>query len=200
MKYEGQRETYRFIGDSTTNQAKRMVKGEPIQTFTQTSIIEAFNDNKNFICGGSKLLTGKNDSRVGYMVYFGNDKTNPEQIINIVLDKDVLESGDVNALAIDSLCQYAIRVNNKNNKKLALAAIAGTLGGLVVAGSLIGGLIWADSKEQNLQEEKANEYQGWLHQERMENGTYKSWLEEQNLIDMDSVNEVLEENVNRRSF
>ena len=147
MKYEGQIETYRFIGDSSVNEAKRIVKGEPITTYAQTEIIAAFNNNKSLVCGGSKIATDKNNPSVGYMIYFGKEKINPDQIIKIVIDKESIEKGDVNALAIDSLCQYAIRVNKKNNKKLAMGAIAGTLGGLVLAGSLIGAMIWADQKE-----------------------------------------------------
>lgn len=200
MKYEGQIETYRFIGDSTVNQAKKIVKGEPTETYAQTDIIDAFNNNKSLVCGGNKLITGKNDSRLGYIIYFGKEKSNPDQIIKIVLDKEVFEKGDVNALAIDNLCQYAIRVNKRNNKKLAVAAIAGTLGGLVVAGSLVGAMIWADKKEGEIQNEKTEDYQEWLREERMENGTYKSWLEEQGLLDEESINEVLEEKTNGRSY
>lgn len=190
MKYEGQIEKYRFIGDSTTNKAKRIVKGEPTELFSQTDIIEAFNNNKSLVCGGSKLITGKNDSRVGYIIYFGKEKSNPDQIIKIILDKEVLEKGDVNALAIDSLCQYAIRVNKKNNKKLAISAIAGTLAGIGLAGAIVGGLIYADKKEGKIRDKEISDYQSWLQEQRMENGTYKSWLEKQGLIDEDSIDEV----------
>ena len=112
----------------------------------------------------------------------------------------MIEKGDVNALAIDSLCQYSIRVNKKNNKKLAVAAIASVLAGLGVAGAIVSGMIWADKKEQKMEEEKINNHQEWLHQERMENGTYKSWLEEQGLLDESSINEVLEEKASGRSY
>lgn len=200
MKYDGQIENYRFIGDSTTNKVRRMVKGEPTTLFSQTDIISVLNNNKNLVCGGSKLTTGKNDSRIGYIIYFGKEKFNPDQIIKIIIDKEVLEKGDVNALAIDSLCQYAIRVNKKNNKKLAISAIAGTLAGLGLAGAIVGGIIYADKKESKIQDKKNQEYQEWLQEQRMENGTYKSWLEEQGLIDEDSINEVLSEQTNRRSY
>lgn len=201
MKYEGQIETYKFIGDSSVNRAKKNVKGQPTETYMQTDIIAAFNDNKNLICGGSKLITGKDDSRMGYVVFFGKEKTNPEQIIKIIIDKKTIEKGDVNALAIDSLCQYALRVNKKNNKKLAMSAIAGTLGGLVVAGALVGSMIWADKKEDEIRNKNSEDYQEWLREERMENGTYRSWLEEQGLLDEESINEIINpEQTNVRSY
>lgn len=191
MKYEGQRETFKFIGDSAGNKAKRIVKGEPTETYTQTDIIAAFNDNKGLICGGSKLNTGKDSPSIAYMIYFGKEKSNPEQIIKIIINKSMIEKGDINTLAIDSLCQYSLRVNKKNNKKLILGTIAGTLGGLVLAGSMLGGLVWADKKESEIQNKKAEDHQEWLTEQRIGNGTYKSWLEEQGLIDEESVNEVI---------
>ena len=201
MKYEGQIETYRFLGDSFVNKAKRIVKGEPIETYTQTDIIAAFNDKKHLVCGGSKLHTGKNDPCVRYMIYFGKEKKNPAQIIKIVVDKESIEKGNINALAIDSLCQYAIRVNKRNNKKLAMSAIAGTLGGLVLAGSLIGGMIWADQKEGEIQNKKVEDYQEWLKEQRIENDTYKSWLEEQGLIVEDNINNNIDlEQTHGRSY
>ena len=200
MKYNGEIETFRFVGDSTTNKAKKMINGKTVATYTQTGIIDTFNKNKHLVCGGSKLISKKNDSRIGYMVYFGKDKTDLDQIIKIVLDKESLEKGDINALAIDSLCQHAIRINKINNKKIALVATASVLGGLVVAGSLIGGMIWADKEETKNRKSDIEEYQEWLHEQRMENGTYKSWLEEQGLIDGDNVDEILNEKTNGRSF
>lgn len=201
MKYESQIETYRFVGNSITNKAKKIVNGKTVAMYTQTGIIDTFNENKHLVCGGSKLFSKKNDSRVGYMVYFGKDKTNPDQIIKIVLEKESLDKGDVNALAIDSLCQHAIRINKINNKKIALVTTASVLGGLVIAGSLIGGMIWADQKEGEVQNKKVESHQDWLTEQRMENGTYKSWLEEQGLIDEESVNEVLNsEQTNGRSY
>lgn len=191
MKYERQIETYRFIGDSSVNKAKKMVKGEPTKAYTQTDIIAAFNNNKHLVCGGNKLITGKNDPRVGYVIYFGTSKSEPEQIIKIVIDKEMVEKGDVNALAIDSLCQYSLRVNKKNNKKLVLGAIAGTLGGLVVAGSLIGGMIWAGKQEGKVQAKETEDYQKWLTEQRMEEETYKSWLEEKGLIVAENVDEII---------
>lgn len=200
MKYEGQIETYRFIGDSSVNRAKKMVKGEPTQTYTQSQIIEVLNNNKHLVCGGSKLKAKKNDTRLGYAIYYGKDKTNPDQIIKIVLDKESLEKGDVNALAIDSICQHSIRINKINNKKLALYAVAGTLGGLVIAGSLMMGMMLADKEESKQRKSDVEEYQQWLHEQRIENGTYKSLLEEQGLIDSDSVDEILAAKTNGRSF
>lgn len=201
MKYESQIETYRFIGDSSSNKAKKIVKGKPTETYTQTGIISAFNENKHLVCGGSKLITGKNDPRIGYVVYFGKSRSNPDQIIKIVIDKEMIEKGDVNALAIDSLCQYSLKVNKKNNKKLATGAIAGTLGGLVVAGALVGGMFWASKKEDDMKNKDSQNYQEWLHEQRIENGTYKSWLEEQGLIDEESINEVINpEQTNGRSY
>ena len=200
MKYESQIETYRFVGNSITNKAKKIVNGKTVAMYTQTGIIDTFNENKHLVCGGSKLFSKKNDSRVGYMVYFGKDKTNPDQIIKIVLEKESLDKGDVNALAIDSLCQHAIRINKINNKKIALVTTASVLGGLVIAGSLIGGMILADKEESKNRKSDVEEYQQWLHEQRMENGTYKSWLEEQGLIDSDSVDEILNEKTNGRSF
>lgn len=199
MKYEGEIEKYHFVGDSKKNIAKRIVKGEPVSSYTQTGIIEAFNSNKNLVCGGSKINMGENNTRVGYIIYFGKEKSNPDQIIKIILDKEMLEKGDINALAIDSLCQYAIRINKKNNKKLAIMAGASVLAAIGLAGALIGGLMWASEKEQEIQDKETRNYQDWLQEQRMENGTYKSWLEEQGLIDEESVNEVLEVKTNRRS-
>ncbi len=200
MKYSGEIETYRFIGDSTINKAKKLVNGKATATYTQTGIINTFNNNKHLVCGGSKLMVGKNDARIGYVVYFGKEKSNPEQIIKIILDKEALEKGDVNALAIDNLCQYSIKVNKRNNKKLAISAVAGTLGGLVVVGSLLVGIMLADKKKSEHRKNDVEEYQEWLHEQQMENGTYKSWLEEQGLIDNDSVDEIFAEKTNGRSY
>lgn len=177
MKYEGQRETYEFIGDSRENKAKRKVSGEPTTLYSQTDIINAFSENRGSVCGGTKLYTKKDDSRLVYMVYFGKERFNPDQIIKIIIDKENLEKGDVNTLAIDSLCQYSIRVNQRYIKKIITGVIAGSLTGVAMIGMLIAGLKYANEKEGKVQAEANKQYQEWLKQQQMQKGTYKESLE-----------------------
>ena len=176
-------ETYRFVGDSSTNKVKFSENGKTVGTYTQTEVVEALSQNRKHINGGIKLNTGESSSKSAYLIYFGGSKNEPKQIIKIIFDKKNIELGDPNALAIENLCEYSIKVKNNRIKNAILSGVAS----ITIVGGLVGGMIWAGSKEQEYQKQETEQYQQWLQEENKENDTYKSWLEEQN-IDFEQTN------------
>lgn len=167
-------ETYRFVGDSSVNQVKFIQNGQHLGTYTQTQIIESLSKNSKHIQGGIKLKTKENDPRQGYIIYYGSDKNQPKQFIKIIFDKKNLEIGDPNALAIENLCKNSVSIKNNKILKFVVKGVSVAL----VTGAVIGALAVGLKKENKLQEHDAQQYQQFLHEQRMEEGTYSDWLEE----------------------
>lgn len=183
MKYEGDIETFKFVGDSSVNRAKKMVKGKPTETYTQTDIIDALNSKKHLVCGGSKLISKKNDPRIGYIIYYGKEKSNPEYIVRIIIDKEMVEKGDINALAIDSLCQHSIRVNHRNNARIAAAVGVAIVSAGIAVGAFIATVSWALDKEDAQKKSDTDAYLKWLQEQRLENGEYPLGMDAQTFLD-----------------
>ena len=139
-------ETYRFIGDSSVNKAKCIENGKTVGMYTQTDIIAALAEHREDIKGGFKLKTKEDDPRRAYVIYFGGTKDQPKQYVKIIFNKEILEMGDPNALAIENLCEYSVRVRKNNIKIGVLSAV----GSIAIFGTLIGCMIWADQKESEL--------------------------------------------------
>lgn len=166
MKKNIEIETYRFVGDSKENTAKLITKGEPVKDYSQTSIIKALNENKQYVVSGTKLKSSIDNPRQAYLIEYGTDKENVEQIIKIVIDKEVLLSGDPNALAIENLCKQSINVKIKNTavKVLAVATVA------ITAVGLTGAFIAASNMDAKDNELKMSSYTQEVQQEQNLNG------------------------------
>ena len=165
MKKNIEVETYRFVGDSKENVAKYLSKGQPVKDYSQTKIIEALNANKQYVVKGTKLKSSIDNPRQAYLIEYGKDKENVEQIIKIVVDKEQLLAGDPNALAIENLCKQSINVKIKNNAitflKIATASLA--------AVGLAGAFIAAANGEAKYQDDKMESYRQEMQQEQMLN-------------------------------
>lgn len=161
-----ERETYRFFGDSSSNVAKQIENGEAVVTTSQTRIIQALNENKQYIVSGKKIYSPVGSKRQAYVISYGKDKEHVDEIITIVVDKDALEKGDPNALAIDGLCQSAIKVKMKNT---AIKLVAGATIVLMMAG-LAYGAVTAMEKEDEYNKQKMESYFEQIDEERAENG------------------------------
>lgn len=166
MKKNIEVETYRFVGDSKENVAKYIVKGQPVKDYSQTKIIEALNANKQYVVSGTKLKSSIDNPRQAYLIQYGKDKENVDQIIKIVIDKDQLIAGDPNALAIENLCKQSIKVKIKNTavKVLAVATVA------LAAAGLTGSFIAASNMDAKDNESKMSSYTQEVQQEQMLNG------------------------------
>lgn len=173
MKNKVEVDTYRFVGDSKVNEAQNISNGQLCGSYTQTEIIKVLNDNRDFVCGGSHPETG-NSPRDIFLIYFGKDKKNPDQLIKIIMDSENITNGDPNALAIQGMCNHAIKVKYKNIRHKVIATTAGALATIGLMGTLVGGMIWADKKETEYQQEKNSSYQEWLEEERRQNGIHPS--------------------------
>ena len=146
MKNKIEVETYRFVGDSKVNKVKKMetINGERQVTgnYTQTSFIKSLNECKKYMLSGRKISTGKDDRAI-FQVDLSEDKENVSQIIQIVMDQANLDKADPNALAIENLCNYSIKVKHNRIRN----AIAATLVGTAVGYVMLLGFVEADKKE-----------------------------------------------------
>ena len=139
-------ETYRFIGDFVKNKATKLESVNGIRkvtgNYTQMSVINGLKDVKKYIVGGRKVNTGLDD-RVTYQIDLGKDNEHISQIIQVVIDKDVVDKRDPNALAVESLCNHSIKVKHRNirNDIACTFAMAGAFT------AIIGGIMYADAKE-----------------------------------------------------
>lgn len=188
MKKKIETETYRFIGDSTQNLATLIENRKAVGNYTQTSIIKALSDNKQYVVSGQKLKSSIDSTRQAYLISYGKDKENVDQIIKIIVDKENLEKGDPNVLAIDNLCNQSINVKIKNT---AIKVICGAALALVTIG-VVHGIVKADEKEFKANSETMTSYVDELNEERLQNGV--------NPIEMNNVEiqyENIEENYNR---
>lgn len=146
MKNKIEVETYRFIGDSISNRVKKIesINGERQITgnYTQTSLIKSLNECKKYMISGRKVSTGKADRAI-FQVDLGTDKEHVSQIIQIVMDQANLDKADPNALAIENLCNYSIKVKHNRIRNTIVATLVGT----AVTYAAIVGFVEADKKE-----------------------------------------------------
>lgn len=159
-------EKYKFIGDSNDNQAIYIGSNGSQSYCSQTDIIAALTQNKQYIKGGSKI--SDNTKNVSYLITYGNDNNKPKELIKITFDKNNLLKGDPNALAIDSICNKAIVIKKKNIKKMILSGTAAALVGAGVAGAIVVGFAYAAQKEHEIQNEETKQYQEWLEKSKKE--------------------------------
>ena len=69
-----ERETYRFYGDSFSNVAKQIENGQVVSTTSQTRIIRALSENKQYIVSGKKMHSPIDSKRQAYVISYGKDK------------------------------------------------------------------------------------------------------------------------------
>lgn len=166
MKKNIETETYRFVGDSKENLAVQIINGRRAGSYSQTSIIRGLTENKQYVVGGKKVKSPIDSPRQAYLIYYGKDKEHIEQIVKIVVDKQNLEKGDPNALAIDGMCLHSVNVKIKNWAVKALAATSV----VVMMTGLAYGFIKAGQQEDRIQRDKMDSYFEWMNEERAENG------------------------------
>lgn len=166
MKKKIEVETYRFVGDYRDDIAKRIEHGKAVGTYTQTSIIKVLNENKQYVVGGKKIKSPINSSRQAYLISYGRDGENPEQIIKIIVDKASLANGDPNALAIEGMCQHSVNVKIKSwaIKTLCVTSMVVMMTGLGY------GMIKADEREYEEYQQRMQEYIQDMNEERAKQG------------------------------
>lgn len=163
-------EKCRFIGDSNLNKAIYTDNdGETVEC-TQTKFIKALTQSEKYIKGGKKLNLGKDSERISYLIDYGNKVSYPQEMIKVTFDKKNLYNGDANAIAIDSICKNAIKINKNNIKKKVLIGTALVLVTSAVLGVTAVGLDYALKKEDEYQNGKIQEYMSDINQRRFENG------------------------------
>lgn len=165
-------EKFQFIGDSNVNKVKVIEDGKTKGIYSQTEIITLLAQSKEYVHGGIKLKTKDNSPKQGYIIYYKGTEEEPKQFIRITFDKANLEKGDINALAIDNICKYSVKVTSNRIKAGILASVA-TVG---IAAGFVGALVWADKKEQDIETKKNEEYQKYMQEERMKNTDNTEWL------------------------
>lgn len=170
MKRDIEVEKYRFIGDSSVNRVLCTNADGSKAQYTQTDFIAALAQNKKNIKGGRKLKFGANNGKVSYLIDYGNDEKRPQQMIKVTIDEENIAKGDVNALAIDSICQHSIKIGKNNIKKKILSGVAMTLVTVSFAGILVGGFAYASKKEDEYQKQRMEEYITQMNEARRENG------------------------------
>lgn len=144
----------RFIGDSHINDAVFTHYDGTKRKCTQDDVIELLVRFKRHIKGGRKLDLGDNNTRVSYLIDYGIKENEPKEMIKITFDKSNLLLGDANAVAIDSICQYAVTVR-KNNIKKKIRSVAAMV---LVTSSLVGtavGLGYAEIQKNKYQPDKS---------------------------------------------
>lgn len=170
MKKNIEMEKFRFVGGAQNNEAVCIKNDGTMMNCTQTVIIEALAKSKKYIKGGKKIDFGENSGVVSYLIDYGSKDDNPKEMIKITFDKKYLLDGDVNALAIDSICKNAITIKNNNVKKKILKGTALVLVSAAMVGTMVAGFSYAASKETEYQTKKTEEYISKLNQERFKNG------------------------------
>lgn len=169
MKKNVEIEKCRFMGDSNSNLAVyTTVYGESLK-IRQTDFIADLSKMQKYIQGGSKINLGSDSSRISYLIDYGINKNEPKQIIKVTIDKENLAKGDVNTIAIDSLCRNAITIKKNNIKKKVMSGVAMTLVTVGLVGTMITGLSYAAKKETEYQTTKTQEYISDINAERIKN-------------------------------
>lgn len=170
MKKDIELEKYRFIGDSSVNRVIGTRADGTKITCKQTDFIAVLAQSKKDIKGGRKLKFNTNSGKIGYLIDYGNDENEPQQMIKVTIDEENITKGDANALAVDSICQQAVTIRKNNLKKKVLSGIAMTLVTVSLTGALIGGFTYAAEKEAKYESEKMHDYITQMNEERRKNG------------------------------
>lgn len=170
MKKDIELEKFQFIGDSSVDRVICTKANGTKVTCTQTDFITALAQNRKSIKGGRKLRLNTNSGKVSYLIDYGNDENPPQQMIKVTMDEENLAKGDINALAVDSICQHSITVRKNNIKKKVINGVAATLVTISLTGALIGGFIYAAEKESKYESERMHEYITQMNDERRKNG------------------------------
>lgn len=124
----------------------------------QTKLIKAL--SSEHVKNGKKLESTFDCCDQIYMFDCG------EEIIKIGVDRKLLENGDANALAVDGMCQNAIRVRNVNIRNKVIA------GGLTVVFMVLTalGFRYAAKKEAEIQKNEDSKYVQYINEQRNANG------------------------------
>ena len=170
MKKDIELEKFRFIGDSGVNRVICTRTDGTKVTCTQSDFIRALVRSKRYIQGGRKLNLNTNSSRVSYLIDYGKEENEPQQMIKVTMDKENIAKGDINALAVDSICQHSITVRKNNLKKKVIDGVVTVLVTVSLTGALIGGFTYAAEKEAKYESEKMHEYITQINEERRKNG------------------------------
>lgn len=197
MKKDIEIEKYRFIGDSSVDKVICMRADGSTMDCTQTDFISALAKSKKHIKSGRKIKLNDNSGKVSYLIDYGNDENEPKQMIKVTMDEENIVKGDVNALAVDSICQHSITIGKNNIKKKVLSGVAMTLATVSLAGALVGGFAYASEKDAEYEAKKTESYVSQLNEERRQKGlndltfgdnTNASQIDYENLIiDDDSI-------------
>ena len=144
-------ETYKFIGNFVDNKARKIEKVDGKRrltgNYTQASIIKSLKDCTKYIVGGRKVTTGAND-RLTYQIDLGKDRDHISQIIQIIIDKRIVDQKDPNAMEIEGLCNYSIGVKHKNIRNDIACTLA--IGAAIT--TVVGGIMYADAMESEYAE------------------------------------------------
>lgn len=170
MKKDIELEKFRFIGDSGVNRVICTRADGTKVTCTQSDFITALVRSKRHIQGGRKLKLNTNSSRVSYLIDYGKEENEPQQMIKVTMDKENIAKGDINALAVDSICQHSITVRKNNLKKKVIDGVVTVLVTVSLTGALIGGFTYAAEKEAKYESEKMHDYITQMNEERRKNG------------------------------
>ena len=170
MKKDIELEKFRFIGDSGVNWVICTRADGTKVTCTQSDFITALVRSKRHIQGGRKLNLSTNSSRVSYLIDYGKEENEPQQMIKVTMDKENIAKGDINALAVDSICQHSITVRKNNLKKKVIDGVVTVLVTVSLTGALIGGFTYAAEKEAKYESEKMHDYITQMNEERRKNG------------------------------
>lgn len=170
MKKDIELEKFRFIGDSGVNRVICTRADGTKVTCTQSDFITALVRSKRHIQGGRKLNLSTNSSRVSYLIDYGKEENEPQQMIKVTMDKENIAKGDINALAVDSICQHSITVRKNNLKKKVIDGVVTVLVTVSLTGALIGGFTYAAEKEAKYESEKMHDYITQMNEERRKNG------------------------------
>ncbi len=170
MKKDIELEKFRFIGDSGVNRVICTRADGTKVTCTQSDFITALVRSKRHIQGGRKLNLNTNSSRVSYLIDYGKEENEPQQMIKVTMDKENIAKGDINALAVDSICQHSITVRKNNLKKKVIDGVVTVLVTVSLTGALIGGFTYAAEKEAKYESEKMHDYITQMNEERRKNG------------------------------
>lgn len=170
MKKNIELEKCLFIGSSDENRALyTKADGTEIKC-SQTDIIKALSKSKRYIQGGKKIKLDGDSKKVSYLIDYGAIENEPKQMIKITFDAQNLRKGDVNALAVDSICNHSIVVKNNNMKKKVLSGIKTTLVTVSITGALVAGYLFASEKEALNRALETQKYIEELNDYRIENG------------------------------
>lgn len=179
MKNNIELEKCRFVGDSSVNEAIYTKDDGTTLKCTQTDFIDALAKSKKYIKSGRKLKTNSNNGKISYLIDYGNKENEPKQMIKVTFDEENLAKGDVNALAVDSVCQHSITVRKNNVKKKVLTGVALTLVCVGLSGTLAYGL----EKDSEYQTKKMEDYIEQTNDKRREQGLNPLPYGEQNYSD-----------------